>query len=134
MVDAKTNAQRPAFPLVALFWPARKATSQWAMLPLILMAVGLFRWSAGLWGYSGQFRVFLCQYLRLTSWAGYRSPPMYGDFEAQRHWMELTNHLPMSQWYFHDLEWWGLDYPPLTAYHSWLLGKMYDLLIVLALL
>ncbi len=50
---------------------------------------------------------------------------MYGDFEAQRHWMELTTHVPMSEWYFHDLEWWGLDYPPLTAYHSWLLGKMY---------
>ncbi len=53
---------------------------------------------------------------------------MYGDFEAQRHWMELTNHLPISQWYFYDLQWWGLDYPPLTAYHSWLLGKMYDVL------
>lgn len=49
---------------------------------------------------------------------------MHGDFEAQRHWMEITKHLPISQWYYHDLEWWGLDYPPLTAYHSWLLGKM----------
>lgn len=38
--------------------------------------------------------------------------------------MELTTNLPISQWYFHDLEWWGLDYPPLTAYHSWLLGKV----------
>jgi len=51
---------------------------------------------------------------------------MYGDFEAQRHWMELTIHLPVSLWYFYDLQWWGLDYPPLTAYHSWLLGKMYE--------
>lgn len=50
---------------------------------------------------------------------------MHGDFEAQRHWMEITTHLPVSQWYFYDLEWWGLDYPPLTAYHSWLLGTMY---------
>ena len=49
---------------------------------------------------------------------------MFGDYEAQRHWMEITTHLPVSQWYFHDLEWWGLDYPPLTAYHSWLLGKI----------
>jgi alpha-1,3-glucosyltransferase len=49
---------------------------------------------------------------------------MYGDFEAQRHWMEITTRLPVSQWYFHDLEWWGLDYPPLTAYHSWVLGIM----------
>lgn len=38
--------------------------------------------------------------------------------------MEITTQLPISQWYFHDLEWWGLDYPPLTAYHSWLLGKL----------
>ena len=49
---------------------------------------------------------------------------MHGDFEAQRHWMELTTNLPLTHWYFHDLEWWGLDYPPLTAYHSWLLGKI----------
>lgn len=49
---------------------------------------------------------------------------MYGDFEAQRHWMEVTVHLPMTHWYFHELQWWGLDYPPLTAYHSWLLGKI----------
>jgi alpha-1,3-glucosyltransferase len=52
---------------------------------------------------------------------------MHGDFEAQRHWMELTISQPVSQWYFRDLEWWGLDYPPLTAYHSWILGKMYVL-------
>lgn len=49
---------------------------------------------------------------------------MHGDYEAQRHWMEVTTNLPISQWYFHDLQWWGLDYPPLTAYHSWLLGKI----------
>lgn len=50
---------------------------------------------------------------------------MHGDFEAQRHWMEITYHLPMAKWYLYDLQYWGLDYPPLTAYHSWLLGKMY---------
>jgi len=49
---------------------------------------------------------------------------MFGDYEAQRHWMELTNHLPTRQWYTYDLQYWGLDYPPLTAYHSWLCGKM----------
>jgi alpha-1,3-glucosyltransferase len=47
---------------------------------------------------------------------------MHGDYEAQRHWMEITRHLPVSQWYFYDLQYWGLDYPPLTAYHSWVLG------------
>ena len=55
---------------------------------------------------------------------GFQTPPMHGDYEAQRHWMEITTELPISEWYFYDLQYWGLDYPPLTAYHSWLLGKM----------
>ncbi|KXT18984.1 hypothetical protein AC579_8756 [Pseudocercospora musae] len=58
------------------------------------------------------------------SHSGQGKAPMYGDFEAQRHWMEITTRLPVSQWYFHDAEWWRLDYPPLTAYHSWILGKI----------
>lgn len=53
---------------------------------------------------------------------------MYGDYEAQRHWMELTVHLPMHEWYNYDLQYWGLDYPPLTAYVSWLCGIMCDAL------
>lgn len=64
----------------------------------------------------------------LTIITGFQNPPMYGDYEAQRHWMEITTSLPLSQWYFHDLEWWGLDYPPLTAYHSWLMGKVGSLI------
>ncbi|KAJ8061679.1 hypothetical protein OCU04_009480 [Sclerotinia nivalis] len=103
----RTGGNQPTYPLASLLWSARSSTSQWVVLPLILMAVGLFRWATGLWGYSG-----------------YQSPPMHGDYEAQRHWMEITTQLPVSQWYFHDLEWWGLDYPPLTAYHSWVLGKI----------
>lgn len=47
---------------------------------------------------------------------------MHGDYEAQRHWMEITYHLPVSQWYSYDLPYWGLDYPPLTAYVSWICG------------
>ena len=50
---------------------------------------------------------------------------MYGDYEAQRHWMELTIHLPLREWYTYDLPYWGLDYPPLTAYVSWLCGVVY---------
>ncbi|KAM0152599.1 hypothetical protein ACHAPG_007540 [Botrytis cinerea] len=103
----RMSGNQPTYPLASLLWSARSSTSQWVVLPLILMAVGLFRWAAGLWGYSG-----------------FQSPPMHGDYEAQRHWMEITTQLPISQWYFHDLEWWGLDYPPLTAYHSWVLGKI----------
>ncbi|KAI8802905.1 ALG6, ALG8 glycosyltransferase family-domain-containing protein [Cladochytrium replicatum] len=53
---------------------------------------------------------------------GFNTPPLHGDFEVQRHWLEITLHLPISQWYKYDLEYWGLDYPPLTAYHSLLLG------------
>eukprot|EP00536_Pseudo-nitzschia_multiseries_P017419 jgi/Psemu1/321171/estExt_fgenesh1_pm.C_15410004 len=45
-----------------------------------------------------------------------------GDFEAQRHWMELTIHLPIGDWYWYDTGYWGLDYPPLTAYVSWICG------------
>lgn len=58
--------------------------------------------------------------------SGEAKPPMYGDYEAQRHWQEITLNLPISQWYINttdnDLQYWGLDYPPLTAYHSFLLG------------
>ncbi|PNY29200.1 Dolichyl pyrophosphate Man9GlcNAc2 alpha-1,3-glucosyltransferase [Tolypocladium capitatum] len=104
---SETLVRAPSFPLAAFLWPARSSSSQWEVLPLVLMVVGLFRWAAGLWGYSG-----------------FQRPPMFGDYEAQRHWMEVTTHLPMSQWYFHDLQWWGLDYPPLTAYHSWVMGQI----------
>ncbi|NXK18092.1 ALG6 glucosyltransferase, partial [Arenaria interpres] len=55
---------------------------------------------------------------------GAGKPPMYGDYEAQRHWQEVTYNLPVRQWYFNtsdnNLLYWGLDYPPLTAYHSFL--------------
>ena len=51
------------------------------------------------------------------------TPPMYGDFEAQRHWMEITYHLSVCDWYFdtaeNNLTYWGLDNPPLTAYHRY---------------
>lgn len=51
------------------------------------------------------------------------SPPSYGgDYEAQRHWMELTLHKPIGDWYYYDLGYWGLDYPPLTAYVSYVCG------------
>ncbi|KAF2099896.1 ALG6, ALG8 glycosyltransferase [Rhizodiscina lignyota] len=107
LVDASAGTRRPAFPLVAFLWPARGHVSPWFTIPIILMVAFLFRLATGFWGYSGS-----------------NSPPMHGDFEAQRHWMEITIHLPISQWYSYDLQWWGLDYPPLTAYHSWLLGKI----------
>ena len=42
----------------------------------------LVRWCVGLEGYSGQ-----------------GTPPMFGDYEAQRHWMEITINLPPAAWY-----------------------------------
>ncbi|XP_022231260.1 probable dolichyl pyrophosphate Man9GlcNAc2 alpha-1,3-glucosyltransferase isoform X2 [Drosophila obscura] len=61
----------------------------------------------------------------LYSYSGFDSSPMYGDYEAQRHWQEVTINLEPGQWYTNssnnDLLYWGLDYPPLTAHHSYLL-------------
>lgn len=71
------------------------------------VALGLLvRWLVGQQGYSGE-----------------GCSPKFGDFEAQRHWMEVVWHLPVGEWYTNttnnDLQYWGLDYPPLTAYWSW---------------
>lgn len=74
------------------------------------------------------FSVFLKWATGLFDYSGKGKPPMYGDYEAQRHWMEVTLNLPIKEWYFqtdkNDLEYWGLDYPPLTAYHSLLMGHI----------
>ena len=52
-LNPRTNAQEPAFALASFFWPARRGTSQWVTLPLLLMVASLFRWVVGFWGYSG---------------------------------------------------------------------------------
>ncbi len=43
--------------------------------------------------------------------------------------LEITTNLPVTEWYHNttnnDLLYWGLDYPPLTAYFSWICGQMY---------
>ncbi|KAE8914427.1 putative dolichyl pyrophosphate Man9GlcNAc2 alpha-1,3-glucosyltransferase [Phytophthora fragariae] len=81
-----------------------------AGLWLVWLLIVLVRWLVGLHSYSGE-----------------HTPPMFGDYEAQRHWMEITINLPVSNWYFNstsnDLLYWGLDYPPLTAYVSYLFGR-----------
>lgn len=53
ILDLGEGKQSPAFPLVSFLWAARAGVSQWLILPLVLMAVGLFRWAVSLWGYSG---------------------------------------------------------------------------------
>ena len=35
----------------------------------------------------------------LRGYSGEGTPPMFGDFEAQRHWMEVTVNLPPTAWY-----------------------------------
>ncbi|THH19193.1 hypothetical protein EW146_g1921 [Bondarzewia mesenterica] len=87
-----------------LRWMHRHGMRDWVLLCAVLGSA-LVKWSVGLGTYSGQ-----------------GTPPMFGDYEAQRHWMEITTHLPIWQWYTYDLQYWGLDYPPLTAYVSWLCG------------
>ncbi|KAI8042448.1 hypothetical protein M5D96_003761 [Drosophila gunungcola] len=66
--------------------------------------------------------------ISLYSYSGFDSPPMHGDYEAQRHWQEITVNLGVGEWYTNsssnDLMYWGLDYPPLTAYHSYFLGRI----------
>lgn len=56
-----------------LLYPTLKACA-------VLCAL-LVRAAVGMWGYSGQGK-----------------PPMYGDFEAQRHWMEITTATPIGEW------------------------------------
>ncbi|RZC57799.1 hypothetical protein C5167_005103 [Papaver somniferum] len=59
----------------------------------------------------------------LNSYSGAGDAPKFGDYEAQRHWMEITLNIPAKKWYqnstVNDLTYWGLDYPPLTAYQSY---------------
>uniref|UniRef100_A0A8B9PZQ1 Alpha-1,3-glucosyltransferase n=1 Tax=Apteryx owenii TaxID=8824 RepID=A0A8B9PZQ1_APTOW len=80
---------------------------KWSLMTITVLLGLTVRWTVSLGSYSG---------------AG--KPPMYGDYEAQRHWQEVTYNLPIRQWYFNtsdnNLLYWGLDYPPLTAYHSFL--------------
>ncbi|KAA6421377.1 MAG: putative dolichyl pyrophosphate Man9 c2 alpha-1 [Trebouxia sp. A1-2] len=63
----------------------------------------------------------------LHPYSGRGVAPHFGDYEAQRHWMEVTVHLPASEWYVdsksNNLSYWGLDYPPLSGYQSWLFGQ-----------
>ncbi|KAF7655389.1 hypothetical protein LDENG_00056890 [Lucifuga dentata] len=77
----------------------------WSLVSICVLLGVIVRWGVSLNSYSG---------------AG--KPPMFGDYEAQRHWQEVTYNLPHQEWYVNttnnDLNYWGLDYPPLTAYHS----------------
>ena len=96
-----------AAPIDAWWWLSHKGTTT-SFLCISLFAL-LIRSAVSMFPYSG---------------AG--TPPKFGDFEAQRHWMEITTNLPATDWYrngtHNDLTYWGLDYPPLTAYQSYIHG------------
>lgn len=92
-------------PLNDFLYPFKKAANQWVARYIIVIFAMIIKCAVGLGSYSGE-----------------GTPPMFGDFEAQRHWLEITTELSITEWYFYDLQYWGLDYPPLTAYHSWILG------------
>lgn len=51
------------------------------MLPAVLMTslALLVRWGVSLWPHSGQ-----------------NKPPIFGDYEAQRHWQEITLNIPIK--------------------------------------
>ncbi|KAI9094395.1 ALG6, ALG8 glycosyltransferase family-domain-containing protein [Phlyctochytrium arcticum] len=68
------------------------------------------------------FALYIRHTVSLGSYSGAGNPPRHGDFEAQRHWMELTRGVPAGDWYWYELDYWGLDYPPLTALHAWICG------------
>nr|XP_060629638.1 dolichyl pyrophosphate Man9GlcNAc2 alpha-1,3-glucosyltransferase [Anolis sagrei ordinatus] len=88
---------------------------KWSSMTITVLLGLTIRWAVSLGSYSG---------------AG--KPPMYGDYEAQRHWQEITYNLPVKHWYFNttdnNLQYWGLDYPPLTAYHSLLCAYVAQLI------
>lgn len=74
----------------------------------------------------GLFALLVRVAVSLHPYSGAGNPPKFGDYEAQRHWMEITINLPIKEWYRNssnnDLRYWGLDYPPLTAYQSFIHG------------
>lgn len=68
----------------------------------------------------------------LYGYSGEGASPKHGDFEAQRHWMELTTNLNVSDWYTNStanpLSYWPMDYPPMSGYHSYICGLVLKLL------
>ena len=87
------------------------------MLPCLIHSLSiLMKTLFGLYGYSGE-----------------HTPPKFGDFEAQRHWMELTTNIPVSDWYKNSTEnsdkYWPMDYPPMSGYHSYLCGLFFKLFL-----
>ncbi|KAI9620392.1 hypothetical protein H4Q26_013604 [Puccinia striiformis f. sp. tritici PST-130] len=54
--------------------------------------------------YSILFILLWKSLIGLGDYSGYQSPPLFGDLEAQRHWMALTLQINLKQWYSFDLQ------------------------------
>lgn len=106
--SVSTFANAPIFDILHNF---QRAPDQWAARYILIISAIIIRSAVGLGAFLGM-----------------GEKPINGDFEAQRHWMEITINLPLNQWYFFDLQYWGLDYPPLTAYHLYLFGSLGNLI------
>jgi len=95
------------------------------LIILIILVAIIFRILIGLAHiqvYQANFKFIT----KLNKKIGINDPPQYGDYEAQRHWMELTSNTPTSEWYvatpYNNLTYWRIDYLLLTAYHRWVMG------------
>ncbi|GMI45668.1 hypothetical protein TrCOL_g7229 [Triparma columacea] len=58
-----------------------------------------------------------------SSLSPHSNPLRNGDYEAHRRWSSyhVTPSLPLSSYYKHSLDYWGLDYPPFSLYlHSFI--------------
>ena len=79
------------------------------------------------------FIIFIKILVGQYGYSGENTPQKYGDFEAQRHWMEITLNLPCYEWYtnskINQEKYWPLDYPPLSGYHSYILSKILNIFI-----
>ena len=64
---------------------------------LIRLAVGLHSYS-GILTLKSLHGAYYGSRLNRTPQAGNRDAPHFGDYEAQRHWMELTINLPVLDW------------------------------------
>ena len=126
----------PSMPLVMLTFEINNSKTEFTSKYWFLSSDVLKKWSKGIKSVTMTVLGLLVFSVGLTlrafvsrhAHSGQNLPPMYGDYEAQRHWQEITVNLPRQEWYFNtssnDLNYWGLDYPPLTAYHSFLIGKV----------
>ncbi|XP_013931401.1 PREDICTED: dolichyl pyrophosphate Man9GlcNAc2 alpha-1,3-glucosyltransferase [Thamnophis sirtalis] len=79
--DARTPIECPFAP-VSFGLDGRPAMEKWSLITITVLLGLIARWTVSLGPYSGAGKA-----------------PMYGDYEAQRHWQEITYNLPVKHWY-----------------------------------